>query len=157
MRQHYTGHIKKGDVVSVPFPLSNYQDKAETAKKGDTEDIEKEKQAYLVEVKDRPGVVLFRADTDSFTICAITTKPHREHKIPITIQDFESGNLGYGPSFARPNIIGTFSRDVIRDKKGTLKSQKLKEITDKVKELIDQEPEEKPASKACERPKRRIR
>jgi hypothetical protein len=40
---------------------------------------------------------------------------------------------------------------------GKLKPEKLREVVDKVKELIDAEPEEPPVPKAFERAKRRIR
>lgn len=150
--EHDIGHIKKGDIVYVPFPLNP---------KGSKENIQTEQDENFEsdprETKERPGLVLWRAETDSFTVCAITSKPYREHKIELHGRDLDSGKIGYDPSFIRPNIIATVHRSDIRRKLGTLKPQKLEEVIDKVKKLLDAEPEEAPVTKALERTKKRIR
>jgi mRNA interferase MazF len=147
--EHYVGHIKKGDVVYIPFPLS----RSATPKTDDLDTQEGDPR----EKKDRPVVVLFRAEVDSFTVCAITKQPHREHKIELHGKDLDSGKIDYEPSFIRPNIVTTIERCHIRRKMGTLKPDKLKEVIDKVKDLLDADPEDAPVSKAFERAKRRIR
>ncbi len=145
-------HIKKGDVVYIPFPF----DKKSTEDQ-QYQESENDQSSNKPQEKDRPALFLFKSEVDSFVCCAITTKPHREHKIKIINGHFSSGKIDYEPSFARPNVITTVHRSLIRRKVGTLNSEKLAEIINKVKELLDQEPEETPKSKALERPKRRIR
>ena len=159
--ENYVGHIKKGDVVYIPFPL----DRLATSKADDVnikEDNPGEKEASPKdddprEKKDRPVVVLFRAEVDSYTVCAITKQPHREHKIELNSRDLASGRMENDPSFIRPNLLTTVKRCYIRRKAGSLKPHKVKEVTDKVKEFLDAEPEDAPVHKALERGKRRIR
>lgn len=149
--EHDIGHIKKGDVVYVPFPLDDL-DKDKSKEIAQTEqDVEPR------EKKDRPALVLWRAETNSFTVCAITSKPYRENKIQLSGRDLDSGKIDYDPSFIRPNIITTLPKKYLRRKVGTLKPEKLREVIDKFKELLDAEPEEAPVPKAFERARKRIR
>lgn len=131
------GHIKKGDVVCVPFPFDDKQEGSSKLKE-----------------KDRPAVVLFQSDKDSFVLCPITKQPHREDKIPLNGKDLDTGRIDYDPSFIRPNIITTVMKNLIRKKIGTLKPEKLEEVVNKVKEFLDKQPEEAPVPKPFERVKR---
>lgn len=155
------GHIKKGDVVYVPFPL----DEVDTYEQNPNNDgaLSNEETALQIrrgdprKKKDRPTVVLWQTQTDSFTVCAITSNSYREHKIELSGRDLDSGKISYEPSYIRPDIITTVHRKFIRKKVGTLKSEKLKEVINKVKELLDAEPEEAPVAKAFKRPRRGAR
>ena len=166
----YPEHIKKGDIVYVLFPFSAHQQieslendtddiqptATENTQQSDTENCQNEQQ-NTEKSKDRPAVVLFRSDTNNFVFCAITTKGHRDPSIEITNRDLQSGHIGYGPSFAKPNIIATIHRGLVRKKVGKLGTKKLQEITDKVIDLLNEPPEEEPVSKAFQRPKTRVR
>lgn len=150
--KHNIGHIKKGDVVYLPFPIDTKESEENKKVEQDT-NFENDPR----ETKERLGLILWKAEVNNFAACAITSKAHRENKIELHGRDLDSGKIGYDPSYIRPNIIQTINISQIRRKVGTVKPEKLKEVIDKVKEFLDAEPEEAPTSKVFERAKRKIR
>lgn len=146
--KHNVGHIKKGDIVYIPFPLDSKENIGIEQSKNFENDPR--------ETKERLGFILWKTE-DSFVVCAITSKPHREHKIELRGKDLSSGEISYDPSFIRPNIIQTIPKSFIRRRAGTVKPEKLKEVIDKVKEFLDLEPELETVPKALERVNRRLR
>ena len=136
-------HIKKGDIVYILFPFDNVRE-------GSGKDDE-----IVMSAKDRPALVILKGDGNNLVLCAITSRRYGENKIELKPRDMGSGVLGYDPSFVRPNMIWTLERSLIRRKVGTLKHQKLAEVIEKIKELLDKESEEAPTAQAFERPKKK--
>lgn len=132
-------HIKKGDVVYVPFP---YSDKEPNGEEGE-------------DYKDRPAIVIFSSG-ENVICCAVTKQNHRANLIPLRGRDLASGKIDNDPSYIKPDIISTFNKNQIRRKAASLRPERLKEVTDKVKEMIDQEPIEAPVLQAVARPKKRF-
>lgn len=119
-------HLTKGDFVHIPA-----------------------KQVPNQDTKLRPYIILWEAETNTYAVCPVTSKPHREHKVALSCQDFLEGNvLTYDPSFARPNIIYTLKQKETWKKTGTLRPQRMEEIFNKIKELADQPRLEEPKPKA---------
>lgn len=128
-------HLAKGDVVTIP-----------------SEQIDND------DTKTRPYLILWEAETDTYTVCPITSKPNREHKIALECKDFQSGALTYDPSYIRPNLPYTLRREESWRKVGTVREDKMKEVIEKVKALADQPRKPAPSDKAIQRPKKpRIR
>jgi mRNA-degrading endonuclease toxin of MazEF toxin-antitoxin module len=128
-------HLTKGDIVTIPAGQANSDD-----------------------TKTRPYLILWEAETDTYTLCPITSKPNREHKIALECRDMQSGALTYDPSYIRPNLPVTLSRNESWRKIGAVKEEKMTEVAEKIKTLADQQRVSAPVSKALERPTRqRIR
>ncbi len=103
----------KGDVVVVPFPFSD-----------------------LTQSKRRPALVISKLEGDDIILCQITSQAIKDnHAISIDDNDFEEGGLKQ-PSNVRPNRIFTADSHIILYKVGNLKREKLKEIIEKVVEII---------------------
>ena len=105
--------LVKGDVVVVPFPFSD-----------------------LSQAKRRPALVVSKLEGDDVILCQITSQSIKDnYAIPLDDKDFETGSLKQ-PSNIRPNRIFTADSHIVLYKVGNLTKEKLKEIIEKVVEII---------------------
>ena len=103
----------KGDIVVVPFPFSN-----------------------LSEVKKRPAFVVNELRGDDVILCQITSQTIKDkYSVAIKKTDFVSGSLSVN-SNVRPNRIFTADKSIILYKVGSLKENKIKEIVQKIVEIV---------------------
>jgi mRNA interferase MazF len=103
----------KGDVVVVPFPFSD-----------------------LTQAKRRPALVISKLEGDDLILCQITSQSIKDnYAISLDDKDFETGSLKQ-ISNVRPNRIFTADNHIVLYKVGNLKIEKLKEIIEKVIEII---------------------
>ncbi|GAB4411959.1 MAG: type II toxin-antitoxin system PemK/MazF family toxin [Thermodesulfovibrionales bacterium] len=103
----------KGDVVVVPFPFSD-----------------------LTQAKRRPALVITALEGNDLILCQITSQAIRDtYAISLDDKDFETGSLKQ-ISNVRPNRIFTADSHIVLYKVGNLKMEKLKEIIEKVVEII---------------------
>ncbi len=104
----------KCDVVVLPFPFSD-----------------------LSASKKRPALVLAALDHDDYILCQITSKV-KDDKYSITLEenDFANGSLNR-QSFIRPNRLFTAHRSLILYKVGSIKTEKIKEVINTVKNLLE--------------------
>jgi mRNA interferase MazF len=108
------GQFIKGQVVVVPFPFSD-----------------------LSNYKRRPALVVTQLTGDDVILCQITSSSNQSdiYSIPLIDSDFESGKLDHA-STIRPNRIFTADSNIIIRNVGLLTSQKVKEVVDKIIEII---------------------
>lgn len=105
--------VVKGDVVVVPFPFSD-----------------------LTQAKRRPALVISALTGDDVVLCQITSQSVRDdYAVLLEDKDFETGSLRQ-PSNVRPNRIFTADSRIVLYRVGSLKSDKLKQIVDKVVEIV---------------------
>lgn len=105
----------KGDVVVVPFPFSD-----------------------LTYTKKRPALVIAELDGYDIILCQITSQQIRDsYAISINGSDFETGTLNQ-ESNIRPNRIFTADSHIVLYSIGNLKSEKVREVTDKIIEILRQ-------------------
>lgn len=99
--------LVKGDVVVLPFPFSD-----------------------LSSYKRRPAIILANLEGDDLILCQITGEA-RYDKYAIELKDinFKQGKLNV-ISMIRPNRLFTAEKSIISYKVGSLKTDKLKEITE---------------------------
>ena len=103
----------KGDIVVVPFPFSN-----------------------LSEVKKRPAFVVNELRGDDVILCQITSQTIKDkYSVAIKKTDFVSGSLSVN-SNVRPNRIFTADKSIILYKVGSIKENKIKEIVQKIVEIV---------------------
>ncbi len=103
----------KGDVVVVPFPFSD-----------------------LTQAKRRPALVITTLEGDDVVLCQITSKIVQDvYSLPLDESDFEAGSLKQ-PSNIRPNRIFTADSHVILYRVGNLKQGKVREVIDRVVEIV---------------------
>jgi len=103
----------KGDVVVVPFPFSD-----------------------LTHAKRRPALVIAELEGNDLILCQITSKKVKDkYAIPLNEEDFITGGLKK-ESNIRPNRLFTADRSIILYKAGHLKEYKIKEVIDKIIEII---------------------
>lgn len=103
----------KGDVVVVPFPFSD-----------------------LTQAKRRPALVISVLEGDDLILCQITSQSIKDnYAISLNDKDFETGSLKQ-PSNLRPNRIFTADSNIVLYKVGNIKSNKLKEVIEKIIEII---------------------
>ena len=103
----------KGGVIVIPFPFSD-----------------------LTQAKRRPALVLAGLEGDDLILCQITSQIVKDkYAIQINDNDFEAGSLRQ-PSNVRPNRIFTADSHLVLYRVGNLKIEKLKEIIEKVVEII---------------------
>lgn len=103
----------KGDVVVVPFPFSD-----------------------LTQAKRRPALVLSALGGDDLILCQITSQYTRDnYAVFLTDKDFQTGTLKQ-PSNVRPNRIFTADAHIVLYRVGSLRSEKLNEIIQKVIDII---------------------
>lgn len=134
--QNQREHLAKGDIVRMPAKQVNPDDPKE----------------------ERMFLILWRAEVNTYTVCPITSSPYRKHKIALERRDLRSGALTCNPSYMRPNMVSTMVRKDDWKKVGSILEEKMSEVSEVIKNLLDQEPEPAPVPKALERPARqRIR
>ena len=105
----------KGDVVVVHFPFS-----------------------YLTNAKRRPALVIAELEGDDLILCQITSQRIKDrYAISIEENDFEIGTLRQR-SNVRPNRIFTADRHIILYRADHLKYEKIKEVIDKIIEILQQ-------------------
>jgi mRNA interferase MazF len=122
-------NLKKGDIVSVPFPFSDAS-----------------------ATKRRPALVIAESDSNNVLLCPITSKPGRDREITLDDKDFRIGKLNLSPCYIRPIIIATVNKNNIVRVIGQLKSEKLNEVIAKIIEILQKPPEVlPPLSQAFER------
>lgn len=103
----------KGDVVVVPFPFSD-----------------------LTQAKRRPALVVSVLDGDDIILCQITSKSIRDnYAISLDDKDFEAGNLKQSTNI-RPNRIFTADSHIVLYRVGSLKSDKVHTVIEKIIEII---------------------
>ena len=99
--------------------------------------------------------IIWQGETETYTVCPITSQGHRKHKIILECRDFLQSNvLDYKPSFVRPNLIHSYKRTPEWRKVGTLTDEKMAEIVDKIQEFLNQPRTESPKPAALQRPPR---
>ena len=99
----------KGDVVVIPFPYSN-----------------------LSNSKRRPALVIAESSYTEIILCQITSQKIKDNSaILLSENDFNHGTL-HKTSNIRPNKIFTAESSIILYKVGSLKEQKVKEVTDTI-------------------------
>jgi mRNA interferase MazF len=104
----------KGDIVVVPFPFSD-----------------------LSTFKRRPAFVLAQLPGPDIILCQITSKQKDDiHSIEINTSDFKSGGLNL-TSYIRPARIFTAEKSIIQYKVGTVHDNKLNEVRNKFKALLE--------------------
>ena len=107
------GRFVRGDVVVVPFPFSD-----------------------LSQAKRRPSLVVADLTGDDLILCQITSRPVTDHyAIPIGSGDFAAGSLNRD-SNVRPNRLFTADSKIVLYRAGELISDKLREVIDKIVEII---------------------
>ena len=105
----------KGDVVVVPFPFSD-----------------------LTRAKRRPVLVVAELEGDDIILCQITGQRTKDkYAVSIEENDFESGTLKQ-KSNVRPNRIFTADRHIVLYQVGRLIPDKVREVIDKVVEILKQ-------------------
>ncbi len=105
----------KGDVVVVPFPFSD-----------------------LTNAKRRPALVIAELEGDDLILCQITSQRIRDkYAVSIEENDFEIGTLKQ-KSNVRPNRIFTADRRIILYRADHLKHEKIREVIDKIIEILQQ-------------------
>jgi len=73
---------------------------------------------------------------DNVILCQITTKKRPDpDKTRLTIDNFETGGLKIN-SFIMPSILSTIRKSIILYKSGRLREDKIKEVENKVIEII---------------------
>ncbi|MBX9259238.1 type II toxin-antitoxin system PemK/MazF family toxin [Desmonostoc muscorum CCALA 125] len=103
----------KGDVVIVPFPFSD-----------------------LTGTKRRPALVIATLQEDDLILCQITSRTIGDvYAIQLENSDFSSGGLNQ-PSNIRPNRIFTADKQIILYQAGQIKTEKLREVINKIIEII---------------------
>ena len=104
----------KGDIVVIPFPFSN-----------------------LSKVKKRPAFVVSELAGDDVILCQITSQTIKDkYSISLSKNDFVTGNL-LVKSNIRPNRIFTADKNIILYKVGNIKENKIREVINKVIEIIN--------------------
>jgi mRNA interferase MazF len=104
----------KGDVVVVPFPFSDLSD-----------------------LRRRPALVVADLKGDDFVLCQITTAIRIDpYVVALRDEDFGKGSLPANESFIRMNKIFTADISLILYKRGSLKSEKIHEVEQKLIEMF---------------------
>ncbi|AFZ37816.1 transcriptional modulator of MazE/toxin, MazF [Stanieria cyanosphaera PCC 7437] len=103
----------KGDVVIVPFPFSD-----------------------LSQAKRRPVLVIATFTGDDLILCQITSQAVTDsYAVAVTNNDFTTGGLNQNSNI-RPNRLFTADRGLILYKAGQLTANKLKEVIDKIINIL---------------------
>ena len=107
------GKFVKGDIVITPFPFSD-----------------------LTSSVKRPALVVASPKGDDLILCQITSKNRtNSYQIFLSSGDFSKGGLNLD-CFVRPSILFTLRNSVILYKAGKLKGEKIKEVEDKICEIV---------------------
>ena len=103
-----------GSVVLIPFPFSD-----------------------LSNSKLRPAVVIAEVDHGDWILCQVTSQAYSDRQaIEISDDSLQQGSL-QRISYVRPGKLFTAHSTLVRRQVGQLKSEVLKQIVDKIKNLID--------------------
>ncbi len=103
----------KGDVVVIPFPFSD-----------------------LSKSKKRPALVV-ASFSDEIVLCQITSgKGFDDYSFVVNDEDFNSGRLSLS-SVVRCNKIFTADRKIVLYKIGSLRTRKIKKISDILVEIFE--------------------
>jgi len=103
----------KGDVVVIPFPFSD-----------------------LSQSKRRPALVIAPLEGNDVILCQITSKTIKDsYAISIDDADFTSGNLKQSGNI-RPNRLFTADSHIILYRIGSIKRDKLSEVTERLVDII---------------------
>lgn len=103
----------KGDIVVLPFPFSD-----------------------LSSSKKRPAMVLANLLGNDIILCQITSQFVKDtYAIALNDSDFTMGSLNK-PSNIRPNRLFTADKNIIIRKRGTVKPDVFKKVTNKLFEII---------------------
>ncbi|MEY4931592.1 MAG: hypothetical protein RI909_2316, partial [Bacteroidota bacterium] len=88
-------------------------------------------------IKRRPAFVLAQLPGPDIILCQITSK-HKDdvHSVSINTTDFKSGGLSLA-SYIRPSRIFTAEKAIILYKVGTVQENKLNEVREKLKSLLE--------------------
>lgn len=86
----------------------------------------------------RPALVLANLSGDDTILCQITTQETRfdEYAILLNENNFSYGKLDFS-SYIRVNKIFTASRRIVLKKVGTINDKKLKEVKNKLFEILN--------------------
>ena len=107
------GKFIKGDVVVIPFPFSD-----------------------LSSSKRRPALVLARLKGNDIILCQITSKDIKDnYAIPLLTGEFQEGNLNQDSNI-RPNRLFTADESIVVYKAGTINSNKIDLVIDKIIEIL---------------------
>ena len=103
----------KGDVVITPFPFSDLSSSIK-----------------------RPALVVANLKGEDLILCQITSKKHPDpYQISLAIKDFSEKGLKID-SFIKPSILFTLRSSIILYRAGKLKLNKIKEVENKICEII---------------------
>ena len=103
----------KGDVVVIPFPFSD-----------------------LSQSKRRPALVIAPLEGNDVILCQITSKITKDtYAISIEDTDFNSGGLRQSGNI-RPNRLFTADKNIILYQVGSIRSEKLIQVIERVVEII---------------------
>ena len=103
----------KGDIIVIPFPFSD-----------------------LTYSKRRPALVISALEGDDIILCQITSQAVKDkYAIQLHDQDFAEGTLKK-QSNIRPNRIFTADKHIVLYKVGSLKKEKVKEVIEKITEIL---------------------
>lgn len=107
------GQFVKGDVLVIPFPFSD-----------------------LTASKKRPALVVASLSGDDVILCQITSKTKSDaYALPLANDDFAGGSLNQ-ESFVRPNRLFTADSRIVLYKIGSLKSDTMGQVTEKIIEIL---------------------
>ena len=107
------GKFVKGDVVVVPFPFSD-----------------------LTANKKRPALVVAPLSGDDVILCQITSQATSDsYAIPLSTEDFQTGSLRQDSNI-RPNRLFTADSNIILYRIGILTPAKIKEVIEKIFEIL---------------------
>jgi len=103
----------KGDIVVTPFPFSDLKSSVK-----------------------RPALVITTLKGEDLILCQITSKNHPDpYQILLNKKDFSEGNLNID-SFIKPSILFTLRNSIILYKAGKINKNKIKEVEDKICQII---------------------
>ncbi len=106
--------IVKGDIVVIPFPFSDFTD-----------------------FKKRPAYVAAALESEDLILCQITSRYHSDkYSVGLSDEDFLMGSIKQ-KSFIRPNHIITTSKKIILYKIGSIKKNKIEEVTDIIFKIFE--------------------
>mgnify|MGYP006282565039 CR=1 FL=1 len=108
------GTVRKGDVVVIPFPYTD-----------------------MSKLKTRPVLVVACPRGTNVIVCQITSQTTRndEYAIQVNSNDFAKGSLP-SSSLVKTNMIMTLDVDTILAKSGTLSSEKIQQVEEKLVEVF---------------------
>jgi mRNA interferase MazF len=106
--------FKKGDVVVIPFPYTD-----------------------MSKLKTRPVLVVACPRGTNVIVCQITSQMTRndEYAIQVNSKDFAKGSLP-SSSLVKTNMIMTLDVDTILAKSGTLSSEKMRQVEEKLVDVF---------------------